>query len=860
MTYNIILIFLILFVVLIGIDIAVFSLRRNKYTASLLSFSIILSIIERIKTWLQNYQSTSKNTLTATPNPALGSRKISETIYAGDKDNPVHIEISADIPEGTTVEFTLKVVNSKKKTTTQKRSLTHEIPQKTKSTQSVPEKTLTKPKRKKNLTISALQEPAKSNLRQWIAAIRQMGFKQTIHWSLLPENVGWVLLGAAIIVYAIVISFGIERFPIYFFTDEAIHMNMASDFIRDHFQNYDHEFMPTFFIAEGWVNGTSVYVQVLPYLLFGKSIAATRLVSALITLVAALTLGLVLKQVFKIKYHWAGVLLLLTTPAWFFHARTAFEYAEVGSFYMMFLYFYSRYRGGHLTSFYAAIITGALCFYTHGLGQMLMAVTGLALFVVDFRYHFHADRRKTVLYGLGLGLILFLPFVRYYLAHSNESLSQVKRRGSYWYDDELTTLQKTWEFIKQYAYGLNPQYWYFHNPIDIARHVMKDYGDGLLITLPFAIIGFILVIKNLRRTPYHIALIAFLAAPLPASIVAVGMPRMLWMSIPIAIMTTLGLSFCLEWLEMHWKKLSNWLPWMMFILLTSLSVFMLRDALVNGPLWFDDYGLYGMQYGAKQIFEETIVPELKKNPDLMFVVSPSWANGTDKFADFFIPKDLLPHVTFGQPDNHVTDPGGITPNTRFILPYNEYDNLLTNPKFKDIVVHQIIPYPNGKPGFYIVSLKIADNIDSILAAEKLINITPIEETMELDGQEVRVLHSPFGSGGLIHVFDNDPDTLAKVLEANPFVFDLYPTNPINTTSVVIQTGSLPDFTVTISLYAPGSSIPEIYTKTFKGLPPDPIVTMDFDKGPSKSERIYIEIKDNVSGESSQIHVRQIKFN
>lgn len=488
-----------------------------------------------------------------------------------------------------------------------------------------------------------------------------------------------------------------------------------------------------------------------------------------------------------------------------------------------------------------------------------MSVTGLALFVVDFRYHIHPDRRRTFLLGIGLLLILLLPFVRYYLAHSSESIEQVKRRGSYWMNSGLTSTQKLGEFFKQYLYGLNPFYWYFHNPIDIERHVMKGYGNGLLITLPFALIGFIQSIRNIRQFPYRIALIAFLAAPVPASVVAIGMPRMLWMSIPMALLATLGFSFCLEYAELYWKKISARLTLAAFILLTSLSFFMLRDALVHGPIWFDEYGLYGMQYGAKQIFADTILPELEKNPDLLFIVSPTWANGTDKFADFFIPRDLLSQVTFGQPDSRVASTSDITPNTRFILPFNEYNDLLKNPKFKDVIVHKVIPYPNGTPGFYVVSLKPVENINEILAAEKIKNRTPVEDILKANDQEIRVLHSPFGSGELVHVFDSNPDTLVRVLEANPFVFDIYLPISIDTHSVSIQTGSILDFTITVSLYASGTSTPEIYTQTFKNLPPDPEVAFTFDKGPTKSSRIYIEIKDNLSGESSQIHVREITF-
>jgi hypothetical protein len=769
----------------------------------------------------------------------------------------IHVHISADIPKGTTVHIKVEVVDEKGESFSQDGILTNEDLPKSQSAQTYEliQEPPTKPGLEPNSGQSVQQKPTYKRLEKFLFNLRKNGLLGATNWH-PPVNIFFI---GSIAIYAFVVSFGIDRYPIYFFTDEAIHMNMASDFLRDGFQNYYHEFLPTFFSAEGWVNGISVYVQILPYLLFGKSIIATRLVSASITLLGALALGLLLKQVFKIKYYWAGVLLLLTTPAWFLHARTAFEYAEVASFYIIFLYFYSRYRGGELRFLYGAIFAGALAFYTHGLGQILMGATGLVLFIVDFRYHIHPDRRKTVLYGLGLGIILLLPFVRYYFTHSNEVIEQIKRRSSYWSNDNLTIVQKIEQFFNQYTYGLNPRYWYFQNSVDIERHIMKGYGNGLLITLPFAFIGFIIAIKNIRQFPYRISLIAFLAVPLPASIVAIGMPRMLWMAIPLAILTTLGLSYLLEQLEFHWKKLDVWLPSTVFTLLTLFSLFMLRDALVNGPTWFEDYGLYGMQYGAKQVFEETIVPELENNPDTIFVVSPSWANGTGKFADFFIPKSLLSRVSFGQPIDQITDNAGITPNMRFVTTPNEYNNLLKDAKFKDIVIHKIIPYPNDKSGFYFLSVSTAANISEIFAEEKVKNRTPVKDFVQLDGQEISVIHSPFGSGDLNAVFDHNPDSLARVLEANPFTFDMYPTTSIDTHSVILQTGSLPDFTITISLYAPGAAKPIIYTKTFKDLPPDPLVAIAFDKGPTKSAQVYVEIKDNLSGESSQIHVRTLEF-
>lgn len=845
---------LILFVVLVVFDLVFYRFRHTKSIEDETEFSPAREIWQRVKTWAGQLrgpaappapqaQALPLEATTETPvsEPALPARDqeivitelaAPESAQTASPVPTVHVQISADIPEGTVVHVTMQVVNREGKVVLQQAGVAGQA----------------RPDLPSSLPLAGVG--------QWVGT-------QIDRIKRRAPDLHLDLFWASIIAYITVLAIGIERFPIYFFTDEAIHMNMIADFLSSGFKNYDGEFLPTFFTLEGWVNGTSVYVQLIPYLLFGKSVIATRLTSAVITMLGAIAIGLLLKKVFKIKYYWVGVFFLLTTPAWFLHARTAFEYAEVAAFYCIFLYCYGRYRDGNLKYLYFAVIAGALCFYTHGLGQILMSVTGFALFVVDFRYHIHPDQRKTVLLSFGLALLLLLPFARYYLAHPTEAAEQVKRRGSYWSDSSLTSLDKLSNFGQQYLYGLNPLYWYLPNNTDIDRHTMLNYGNGLLLTFPLMLAGLVQVIRNIRKPASRLVLIALLACPFPASVVAIGMPRMLWMAVPLAILTAIGLSAIIEWIETRWKITSSWPAWVTFAVLALLSVHILTDALTNGPTWFQDYGLYGMQYGAQQIFGDTVRPALEQNPNLLFVVSPSWANGTEQFTNFFIPKELQSRVILGQPVDHINDPSFFNENTRFVSTANEYNNLFQDPKlFKDIqIVGQPINYPNGQPGFYVITLKPADNFNELINEQHQRNRTPIEDTMLFNGQTIRVVHSPLGSGQMDDIFDNNPDTLARVLEANPFVIDLYPTTPVPTGSVFFKTGSMTDFTITIRLYAPGATQPVEYSQTYnKDLPPDPEFTITFDKGPETSERIEIEVRDNTSGDTSQIHLRTIQFN
>jgi hypothetical protein len=335
---------------------------------------------------------------------------------------------------------------------------------------------------------------------------------------------------------------------------------------------------------------------------------------------------------------------------------------------------------------------------------------------------------------------------------------------------------------------------------------------------------------------------------------------MLWMIVPWIILIALGLDWTMRFLDEKTKLTMRTSQVGLFSLLALLSLFMLTDSLRNGPTWFQDYGLYGMQYGAKQVFQDTLIRRLEEDPKINFIVSPSWANGTDQFATFFLPKDLAGRMIFGTPNDLILNPARLTPETIFVLTADEYGNLLKDERFKEIQVQETIQYPNDKPGFYLLTLKFADNIDEIIATQHKANRVPVEDTVTINGQEMRIIHSPISGGNISDSFDDNPDTLTRVIEANPFIFDLYPNQPFETRSLTIQTGSLPDFTVTVLLYAPGGAEPITYTQTFQGLPPDPVVTLNFDKGPEKSSRIYIEIRDNTTGETSQIHVRTIQFN
>jgi len=684
-----------------------------------------------------------------------------------------------------------------------------------------------------------------------------------------------LLFGSALGVYLVTHLIGLERFPIYFFTDEAVHMNFASAFVHNGLKNYEREFLPTYFSLGSafGLNSVSVYVQVLPYVLFGKSVLVTRAVSMFIAALGAAWVSLSLKHAFKIKPYWLGALLISVSPAWFLHARTAFEYIEVAAFYAGFIYFYLRYRTDQPQALYGAVVLGALTFYTHGLGQLLMGLTGLALLLSDLPYHWHPARRPIILRALVLALVLALPYIRYATTHPSATLEQLRQRGSYWTNLNLTLPDKLLSFAKEYTYGLSPTFWYFPNGRDLIRHVMKGYGHLLWPTLPFALIGLGVCLRRFRSGVYRVLLIVLLVSPVPSAMVAIGITRILWFMVPATLITALGLAQVMEILSDptrflagfrgSWPKAWRFPPTLIsasvFVALAGFNVFMLRDALVNGPRWYTDYTLYGMQYGAKQVFGELVPTLLERDPPARIFVSPSWANGTDQFLPFFLEDPAqLARVQIRTVEEYLFQRTALDPANLFVMMPAEYTLAVNSPKFKPFAIDTTLFYPDGSTAFYVARLEYADNLDAIFTEEAAERRKPVEGQTMIDGQLVTARYSRLGSGDLIHIFDGDPFTLVRGLEANPFVIELTFPEPRSVSGLAGDFGSM-DFSLTVLLYPDGSEMPLPYAQPFTQNKPDPHVEMAFTDAPAQVSRLRLEVKHLSSGATGQIHIRELKF-
>lgn len=741
----------------------------------------------------------------------------------------------------------------------------------------------------------------------------------------------WLFIGA-LIVYLATRLIGLSRFPIYFFTDEA-NQTLSIALLADNEYRADGVFLPTYFANGLYYNlGLSVYMQWLPYILFGKSAVVTRVTSVLITLIAAVSVGLLLRDIFKLKHWWMGTLFLSITPAWFLHSRTAFETVEFVSFYAGFLSAYLYYRHSSPRYLYVALFLAACAFYTYSPAQLIVPLTVIALAFSDLGYHL--ENRRTVSRGLLLVIFLSFPYLRFIFYNPHVPLMHLSTLGSYWMVN-APFLEKLRTYLSEYAVGLSPWYWYIPNIRDLSRHLMKDYGHIMLATLPFAVIGLVSILRNLHLSANRAVLIAMLVSPVSAALAVTSVTRSMLFVIPACILTAIGFERVWMWMiepGKHFEELdpasgpdwrrvaasliillaggvfafmaqmlidrivivviavmlslqvsgvdghlarrvagARWVESIrpsnlkqtsiaisVFILLSSVNIRMLNDALRNSLLWFTDYGLGGMQYGSFQIFD--IIEEYKQeHPDTKIILSPEWTNGADVLAYFFLDYPLP--IRLGSIRAVVNQKLPLDDSILFVIPPDEYRLVYENPKFSELHVEKIVPYPDGNPGFYFVRLRYSDDVDEILAAEAAARRVLLETNLTVEGEEVQVRYSRLDSDtqekSIALLFDGDPLTMANTYEANPFVVEITYPSPrgINGFSVVVGSASV---VVTLTGYAHEGAEPVVYTFSGRGTAISPELNFEL-PAPLTAQVLRFEQFDVYHPEPSKIHIWELTF-
>ncbi len=669
--------------------------------------------------------------------------------------------------------------------------------------------------------------------------------------SRLPALSPVIILICALVVYYLVRLIRLTDFPIFFFTDEAVHSMQAYDLVRNKFIATGGEILPTFFKNGTMYNlGTSVYLQILPALIGIRSVFVTRFISTTISLLAALGLGLSYGVIEKNRRGWLAVLVLSMIPAWFYHSRTAFETVEAVSFYTVFLYGYLRYRNGSTRWIYVSVIAAALAFYCYSPARVVMAAIVLVLLISDFKYHW--ANRKALWLPILIGLVLCVPYFRFLLLHPGENEHHLAMLDSYWVKP-VPIQEKIFTFLGTYVQGLNPAYWFLFFPADLSRHIMKGMGHLGWFFFPFFAGGLFLGIRRWKDSNYRLMLLALLTAPLGAAVADISITRALFMVIPAAFFITLGIDYSMGWIN---KRLpaTKYIDAIFFLLLIGGNFAILDISLTSGPTWFSNYGMGGMQYGGQQVFGK--IKEIKaQNPGIHINLSPDWANGTDVLARFFL-GDPVPIEMSGM-DAFTEFMKPIPENTIFALSPEDVGNVVTSGKFDPMKVVDVIYYPNGTPGFIFAQLKYRETATQAFELERASRKFMVPGSIKINGINVEGASSRLDMGSLQLAFDNDEASVIRSEEANPLVVEIKLEKPLALTKVSATVGGgATGFTV-YAQPADGSKIFSFGT-TVSESPQIRTVQLPVKLGQNVS-RLRFEIRTVRDGEPSHVHLWDIKL-
>ena len=666
----------------------------------------------------------------------------------------------------------------------------------------------------------------------------------------------WWLFALSLAVYAATRLIGIARYPPFFFCDEALQGNLASHLLENGFRDHTGTLLPPYFLNDRrWAVSLSVYVHLIPVWLFGKSVVCVRATSAAVTLLGAAAGGLALKEM-RNRLWWIAPLLVGVTPLFFVHARLGFESAMMASFFFCFIWAYFVYRSRDPRWLFAALFFGACTFYAYTAGQGVMLVTGLALLLSDLRYHLRV--RKPLLAGaLLFGVLLALPYVRYRRLHPGVVHDQLAVLDSYWLHP-VPLSEKLGEFGRNYAAGLDPRYWFRTNEKEFARHRMDGMAFLPPVFLPFIAVGMYVCVRKFLRSPLHRAvLLTPLGVPFSGAAANIQILRLLAMIVPAVLLTAVGLDQVSSWLA-RWRVRAGFFSGVCAAALAIQCANLTRQALLFGPTWERDYGLYGIQWGAPQVFR-AIHEELGRTKNARVLVSSTWANNPAEFIAFFLTPAERLHVAIADIHAWNDRETPLAGNEIFVMTPSEWELAKNQPKFVVSPPLRTIPYPDGRPGFRLARVRYAPAAGALFAEERAARSALREEAVTVRGETWSVRHSATDMGSLPDLFDGRPETIVRGQEVNPLVFDVGFARPRSIAGVRLVLGAMDRAHVRLILTPEDGSAARAADLVVSNRPPRDAVVVALPGGPIRASRARVEIADGNEIDPSFIEVGEMTF-
>lgn len=586
-----------------------------------------------------------------------------------------------------------------------------------------------------------------------------------------PDRAAWLLCALSCAAYLALFLAQLNDFPIYFFSDEAIHPIEFQRLRQNHWKALEepNEVLPAYFRNVLKYNlSLSVYAHGIFELLAGRSVETVRTLSVLGCFSSVLALALLLRAA-GWREWWLAILAFACAPGWFLHARTGFEATLMASCYGWFLYFYHRYRTGQLASILPAMLFGAGTFYSYSNGQGLMLVTAVLLFTLDAKWHW--QHRNWAGLGMAFAIVLFLPYVRFRLQHPKMMEEHLSDINTYLNEPGLSLLTRIQLYLHHYFSAMSPRFWFSPGVESVVRHDPVGFGHVYWLLLPPAVLG--LAVAWLRRRQAWVPLLAaaWVAGPVTAALAGIGLNRVLCMLFPLIALAVVGLSWLGEWMQSRAAHLA-YRGGLAALFLTTAAMLQ-AEILARAPTYSHDYSLHGHQWGAQAIFRDSLPRWAARFPKAQLMVTHAWANNADIFAPFFGFSRYE-----GQPQRYVrflsleqmisSGDYNVRPEDVVVLTKEEYRDIPKHPGIERFTILERIRYPDSSVGFYVGHLVRRPDFEAVELRARQASAQVLSGELNLGGVPAKVsLRGVEGGTTLEAFFTGQGGGVARCVQGIP---------------------------------------------------------------------------------------------
>lgn len=564
-------------------------------------------------------------------------------------------------------------------------------------------------------------------------------------------------------IYFFVMLLNPTVFPIYFFCDEAYFQVMAERLLNGDIEKYSNYYLPMFFekATYRWVPQIGIYFYLLPTLFFGKSESVTRITSVILSSPLPIMAALCFRKAYKLGYSWLYPLILSAIPYWVLNGRLGFETSHAFAFFMAGVAAYilsvttnKRYR-------LLATVLFIISAYFHLSGVIMSGIFLVLVAIADIKVHL-SNRRLSFACCLILALAS-LPALEFLIRNPSANSTQLNVIYS-----PLSVPGFGAKLAALYNSALNALN--FSSLFSMTtfsqeiRHAWMNRPPMPLWSIPFAIIGALSCIVRFNRSEYRSLLFALLASSVPPIIAGVTLLRLGGSIVVISFLCGLGLLQTLA-LCRRIPLLRTIAPATASIGLVAAPLVLLKEAMVEAPTWYDNYGLYGMQYGAHDYFT-LLRREIVKHPGETIYGSGLWTNGIDRLTSFYLDDEQEAHYKIVKAREFLDDIGEAGKSYVLLLDKDEYNNLKAEEQYIDkMEVAQTISYPNSEPGFFLVNLQLGSKMSEYhrkrdTERRQLRYFRIPQKNLEVGAPELTL-------GNLAALFDGNPDTLIRTDKFTP---------------------------------------------------------------------------------------------